>query len=82
MFYNLYWKNRLLVFTWHIKKELEKLGKYEEFVVYILENGEHIPVSKKQQKYNAFFKYRKKRICLSYVIHENKIILIHIKPIK
>lgn len=80
--YELYWKGKLLVFTWHIKEELEKLGKYEEFVVYVLNKGKHELVSKKQQKYNVFCPYKKKALCLSYIIHEDNIILIHIKPIK
>ena len=76
---DLYWKGKLLVFTWHIKEELEKINKPVEFTVTILEKGEHYLVSKKQNKYNVFYPFRRKYLCLSYVEHEN-IILIHIKP--
>lgn len=77
---DLYWKNKLLVFTWHFKTEFESVKKPIEFVLEILENGEHHLVGKKQNKYNVFYSYQQKYLCLSYVEHEN-IILIHIKPI-
>lgn len=80
MFYDLYWKGKLLVFTWHFKEEFEMFRKPLEFVLDILEKGEHHLVSKNQNKYNVFYPYKRKFICLSYVEHEN-IILIHIKPI-
>jgi len=49
----LYWKEKKFRFTWHFKKELEELGKFEEFVLYILENGTHKRISKKQNKYQV-----------------------------
>jgi hypothetical protein len=75
----LHWKGKLLVFTWHFKEEFEKLQKSLEFVIEILNKGEHILISKNQNKYNVFYPFRRKYLCLSYVEHEN-IILIHIKP--
>jgi len=75
------WKGKLLVFTWHFKKEFEKLNKPLEFILDILEHGEHILVSKKQNKYNVYCRFKGKYLCLSYVEHEN-IIIIHIKPTK
>ena len=76
---DLYWKGKLLVFTWHFKEEYDKLKKPIEFVLDVLDEGEHILVSKKQNKYNVFYPFRRKYLCLSYVEHEN-IILIHAKP--
>jgi len=67
------------VFTWHFKREFDSLKKPLEFVLDILESGEHILISKKQNKYNVFYHFRGKFLCLSYVEHEN-IILIHVKP--
>ena len=75
----LHWNGKIIVFTWHFKKEFEKLKKPLEFVLDILEYGEHKLISKKQQKYNVFYRYKIGYLCLSYVIQEN-IILIHIKP--
>jgi len=80
LFRDLYWKGKLLVFTWHFKEEIDRLKKPIEFVLNILDEGEHILVSKKQNKYNVFYPFKEKYLCLSYVEHEN-IILIHIKPI-
>lgn len=76
---DLYWKGKLLVFTWHFKEELEEINKPIEFVMEILELGEHHLVSKKQNKFNVFYPYKHKYLCLSYAEHEN-IILIHVKP--
>jgi len=76
----LHWKGKLLVFTWHFKEEFDKLRKPIEFVLDVLDHGEHMLVSKKQNKYNVFYPFRGKHLCLSYVEQEN-IILIHIKPI-
>ena len=76
---NLHWKGKLLVFTWHFKEEFDKLKKPIEFVLDVLDNGEHILVSKRQNKYNVSYPFRGRYLCLSYVEHEN-IILIHIKP--
>ena len=78
---DLYWKGKLLVFTWHFKDEFDKTNKPIEFVLEILENGEHHLKSKKENRYNVFYPYQHKYLCLSYVEHEN-IILIHIKPIR
>lgn len=78
---DLYWKKKLLVFTWHFKEEFEVLNKPIEFVLDILDLGQHILISKKQNKYNVFYPYKKKQLCLSYVEKE-QIIIIHIKPIK
>ncbi|MGV8151425.1 MAG: hypothetical protein ACP5NV_06895 [Candidatus Woesearchaeota archaeon] len=78
---DLYWKDKLLVFTWHFKKEYDVLGKPLEFVLIILEDGRHTLVSRKQNKYNVSYPFRGKKLCLSYVEQEN-IILIHIKPKK
>ncbi len=77
---DLYWEGKLLVFTWHFKKEFDNIRKPIEFVLDILEHGEHHLVSKKQNKYNVFYPFKKKYLCLSYVEQEN-IILIHVKPI-
>lgn len=79
LFEDLYWKDKLLVFTWHFKEEFDSLGKPLEFILVILENGKHVLVSKKQNKYNVFYPFKRKNLCLSYVEQEN-IILIHIKP--
>jgi hypothetical protein len=76
---DLYWKGKLLVFTWHFKDAFDKLKKPLEFVLDILEGGGHHLVAKKQNKYNVYYPLRRKYLCLSYVEHEN-IILIHIKP--
>ena len=76
---DLRWKGKLLVFTWHFKEEFDKLRKYIEFVLDILDKGEHVLVSKNQNKYNVFYQFHHNYLCLSYVEHEN-IILIHIKP--
>ena len=78
LFEDLRWKGKLLVFTWHIKEELERLRKPVEFVLEVLDNGEHILVSKRQNKFNVFYPFRGRHLCLSYVEHES-IILIHIK---
>ena len=78
-FEDLRWKGKLLVFTWHFKEEFDELKKPIEFVLDVLDEGEHILVSKNQNKYNVFYPFRRKYLCLSYVEHEN-IILIHIKP--
>ena len=80
LFEDLHWKGKLLVFTWHFKKEFDKLKKPIEFVLKILDKGEHDLIAKKQNKYNVFYPFKKKYLCLSYVEYEN-IILIHIKPI-
>ena len=50
---DLYWKDKLLVFTWHFKKEFDKFKKPIEFILDILNNGEHILISKKQNKYKC-----------------------------
>lgn len=81
LFEDLHWKGKLLVFTWHFKEEFDKLRKPIEFVLDVLDKGEHILISKKQNKYNVFYPFRGKYLCLSYVECEN-IILIHIKPIR
>ena len=77
-FEDLHWKGKLLVFTWHFKEEFDKLKKPLEFVLDVLDEGEHVLVSKNQNKYNVFYPFRRKYLCLSYVEHEN-IILIHVK---
>jgi hypothetical protein len=76
---DLYWKGKRLVFTWHFKEEFDTLGKPLEFVLDVLDEGKHISVSKRQNKYNVFYPFKGKCLCLSYVEHEN-VILIHIKP--
>ena len=76
---DLHWKGKLLVFTWHFKEEFDKLRKPLELVLDILDNGEHVLISTKQNKYNVFYPYQRKYLCLSYAEHEN-IVLIHIKP--
>ena len=73
------WKGKVLVFTWHFKEEFDKLRKPLDFVVDVLDGGEHILVSKNKKKYNVFYPYRGKNLCLSYVDNES-VILIHIKP--
>lgn len=75
---DLYWKEKLLVFTWHFKREFDKINKPIGFVLDILNQGEHVLVSKRQNKYNVFYPYEKKYLCLSYAEYEN-IILVHIK---
>jgi hypothetical protein len=77
---NIYWKSKLLIFTWHFKEEFDLIGKPIEFVKEILVKGDHHLIAKKQNKYNVFHPYQRQYLCLSYVEHEN-IILIHIKPI-
>ncbi len=79
IFEDLYWKGKLLVFTWHFKEEFDAFKKPLEFVLGALDGGEHVLVSKNQSKYNVFYPFRRKYLCLSYVEHEN-IVLIHIKP--
>lgn len=78
-FEDLCWKGKLLVFTWHFKEEFDELKKPIEFVLDVLNRGEHVLVSKNQNKYNVFYPFRRKYLCLSYIEHEN-IILIHVKP--
>ncbi|MFH1276262.1 MAG: hypothetical protein ABIH82_04050 [Candidatus Woesearchaeota archaeon] len=78
---NLTWKGKLLVFTWHFKDEFEAINKPIEFILEILEKGDHHLIGRKQNKYNVFFPYQHKYLCLSYVEPEN-VILIHIKPIR
>ncbi len=68
------------MFTWHFKEEFDEINKPIEFVLEILETGEHCLISKKQCKYNVFYPHQHKYLCLSYVEHE-EVILIHIKPI-
>ena len=76
---DLYWKGKLLVFTWHFKREFDELKKPIEFTLKILDKGEYVLISKKQNKYNVVYPFKGKYLCLSYVEYEN-IILIHIKP--
>ena len=76
---DLHWKGKLLVFTWHFKEEFDRIRKPIEFVLDVLDKGEHILVSKNQNKYNVFYPFKGKSLCLSYVEQEN-VILIHIKP--
>lgn len=75
----LYWKGKLLAFTWHFMEEFDKLKKPVEIVLEILEFGKHKLISKRQNKFNVFYPYQNNYLCLSYVEHEN-ILLIHIKP--
>ena len=63
-FEDLYWKGKLLVFTWHFKEEFDKLKKSIEFALDVLNGGEHILVSKRQNKYNVFYPFRRKYLCL------------------
>ena len=77
---DMHWKGKLLVFTWHFKEEFDRLRKPLEFVLEVLEEGEHVLISKNQNKHNVFHRFRGRYICLSYVEDEN-VILIHIKPI-
>ena len=70
------------MFTWHFKEETGKINKPLEFVLNVLDKGEHVLISKKQNKYNVFYSFKGKYLCLSYVEHEDIIILIHIKPTK
>ena len=77
---DLRWKEKLLVFTWHFKEEFDRLKKHIEFILDVLDEGEHLLVSKNHNKYNVFYPFRKKYLCLSYVEHES-IILIRIKPV-
>lgn len=79
IFREVYWNGKLLVFTWHFKEEFDTLRKPLEFVLDILDEGEHVLISKNQSKYNVFYPFHGKYLCLSYVEHEN-VILIHIKP--
>lgn len=77
---DLCWKGKLLVFTWHFKEEFDKLRKPYEFILDVLDYGEHVLVSKKQNKYNVFYPFKGKYLCVSYVEIDN-MVLIHIKPI-
>ena len=76
---DIYWKEKLLVLTWNFKYEFEKLKKPLEFILEMLQKGDHILISKKLNKYNVVYPFRKKLLCLSYVEQED-IILILIKP--
>ena len=51
---NLHWKGKLLVFTWHFKDEFEKISKPLDFVIEMLDKGEHHLVSKNENKYNVY----------------------------
>ncbi|MFH1510627.1 MAG: hypothetical protein ABIF10_02965 [Candidatus Woesearchaeota archaeon] len=75
------WNRKLLVFTWHFKEEFDRLKKPLNFVLDILENGRHIQVGKRENKYNVFYPGGGKQLCLSYVEQE-VIIMIHVKPIR
>ena len=76
---DLHWNGKLLVFTWHFKREFDQLRKPLEFVLEVFDNGQHVLVSKKQSKYNVYYPFRGKRLCMSYSLHEN-IVLIRLKP--
>jgi hypothetical protein len=76
---NLQWKGKLLVFTNHARREFEELGKPIELALDILIGGKHFLVSKKHNKFNVFYPYKNKNLCMSYVEQED-IILVHIKP--
>lgn len=78
----LVWQGRLLRQTKHFALEFYTLHKNYEYIIKILTNGEHYLISKRQQKYNVYFPFKGKYLCLSYVIDGNTIILIHIKPIR
>jgi len=82
MYEDLYWNGKRLAFTRHFKEELAMLNKFEEFALYILERGIHERISKRQNKYNVLCRHKKKAICLIYAVHEESIIMIHIKPIR
>jgi hypothetical protein len=73
-------ERQIISFHWHFKEEFDKLRKPYEFILDVLDYGEHVLVSKKQNKYNVFYPYKGKYLCLSYVDIDN-IVLIHIKPI-
>lgn len=75
----LLWKGKTLVFTKHIIGELEKLNKEYEFVLEVLEKGQHRLISKRQNKYESIYPYKNRNLRLVYAEYEN-IILIHIKP--
>ena len=77
---DLRWRERILIFTWHFKKEFEMFRKPDEFILDILDHGTHALVSKNRRKYNVLFPYKGRMLCLSYAAHEDAIILIHIKP--
>jgi len=82
MYEDLYWNGKRLAFTRHFKEELATLNKFEEFTIYVLEKGVHERISKRQNKYKVLCKYKKRAICLIYAMHEETIIIIHIKPIR
>ena len=67
--------------TRHFKIELNKLNKHTKFVLDVLCFGKHYLISKRKNKYNVYYPFRKKFICISY-IQLDRIILIHIAPIK
>ncbi len=75
----LYWKGKALRFTRHFRKEFEEFKKPQIFILEILDKGMHILVSKRKQKYNVFYPYKGKSICLSYAVVDD-MLLIHIKP--
>jgi hypothetical protein len=80
MYQDYYWNGKLLVFTRHFKRELQALEKFEEFALYVLEQGNHKLVSKRQNKYNVLLQWRDGWICLSYALHDDVMIMIHVKP--
>ena len=51
---HLYWRKKCLVFTWHIKDELEKVKLDHYDVLKILDSGVHIKVAKRQNKFNVY----------------------------
>lgn len=69
------------MFTWHFKREWERIGKPEEFVLEILNEGEHVRIAKRGSKWNVLYPYRGGSLRLSYAEYDD-VILIHIKPVR
>ncbi|MAG78331.1 hypothetical protein CL616_03115 [archaeon] len=80
IFAYLAWKGKKLRLTKHFALEFDNLNKPLEFVLDILKNGEHYLINKKEQKFKVYLPYKKKYLCLVYVIDQDNLILIHIKP--
>ena len=55
---DLRWKGKLLVFTWHFKEEFDKLKKPIEFILDVLDKGEHILMSKTLRTMSKIIDFR------------------------
>lgn len=73
-----YWNDRILRFTRHIRRELDREEKTIDFLCEILENGESKLRSKRERKFEMHYAMGKHVWILSYVEHEDCIILVHL----